>query len=145
MWPFVPVPARLAAGFLVKCKKSSNRYFARCKTKRSVEMSGLRPGSGQAGGGDRDDLGQPSSDPGRRAAQKFTYLSHLSSSIGAGGTIIPGTGRTMENGPTWLRCRDVYENSNARFVGEPFGSEFITAIAPATRQIFSANRAFIIP
>jgi hypothetical protein len=40
-------------------------------------MSGLSAGNRQAGGGDRDDLGQPSSDPGRRAAQKCTYLSHF--------------------------------------------------------------------
>jgi len=40
-------------------------------------MGCLSPGSRQAGGGDRDDLGQPSPDPGRRLAQKLLYLSHL--------------------------------------------------------------------
>jgi hypothetical protein len=58
------------------------------------------------------------------------------SSIGAGGTIVPGTGRTMENGLTGLTSRDVYENSNARFVGEPFGSGFIAVIEPAAEEIF---------
>jgi len=95
-------------------------------------MGGLRPGSRQAGGGDRDDLGQPSSDPGRCVAQKILYLSHLD---------LPSapaeTGRTMENGLTKLRCRYAYENSNARVVRRPIGSGFIAVIEPATGEIFS--------
>jgi hypothetical protein len=42
-----------------------------------LKRAALSPGSRQAGGGDRDDLGQPSSDPRRCTAQKYTYLSHL--------------------------------------------------------------------
>jgi hypothetical protein len=60
------------------------------------------------------------------------------SSIGAGGTVIPKTGRTMENGLTGLRCRDVEENSNARFVRRSSGSGFIAVIEPATGEIFSS-------
>jgi hypothetical protein len=40
------------------------------KIRISVEASRLRPGSRQAGGGDRNDLGQTTPDPGRRATQK---------------------------------------------------------------------------
>jgi hypothetical protein len=61
------------------------------------------------------------------------------SSIGAGGTIVPGTGRTMENGLTGLTSRDVYENSNARFVRRPIGSGFIVMIEPAAEEIFSPD------
>jgi hypothetical protein len=99
-----------------------------------IEVSDLRPGSRQAGGGDRDDLGQPSPDPGRRLAQKCSYLSHLD---------LPSapaeTRRTMENGLAGLRCRDTYENSNARFVGRPIGSGIIAAIEPGTGEIFSPD------
>jgi hypothetical protein len=42
----------------------------------------------------------------------------------------------MENGLTGLTSRDVYENSNARFVEEPFGSGFIAVIEPAAEEIF---------
>jgi hypothetical protein len=94
----------------------------------------LSPGSRQAGGGDRDDLGQPSPDPGRRLAQKILYLSHLD---------LPSapaeTGRTMKNGLTGLRCRDAYENSNARLVQRPIGSRFIAVIDPGTEEIFSPD------
>jgi hypothetical protein len=102
----------------------------------SIEAA-LSPGSRQAGGGDRDDLGQPSPDPGRRVAQKCTYLSHLSIFHRRRRNDRSQDGRTMENGLTGLTCRDVYENSNARFAGAPFGSGFIAAILPATREIFS--------
>jgi len=104
-----------------------------------LNRAALGPGSRQAGGGDRDDLGQPASDPGRRAAQKCSYLSHLTSSIGAGGTIVPRMGRTMENGLPWLTSRDVSENSNARVVRAPIGSGFIAAIDPGAKEIFSAD------
>jgi hypothetical protein len=104
----------------------------------SVRISGLSAGNRQAGGGDRDDLGQPSSDPGRRTAQKCTYLSHLAI-FHRRRWNVPETGRTMENGFTGLTSRDVYENSNARFVEVPSGSGFITVIEPAAEEIFSRN------
>jgi len=95
-------------------------------------MGSLSPGSRQARSGDRDDLGQPSPDPGRRLAQKILYLSHLH---------LPSapaeTGRTMENGLTRLRCRYAYENSNMHVVRVRFGSGFIALIGPATGEIFS--------
>jgi hypothetical protein len=45
----------------------------------------------------------------------------------------------MENGLTGLTSRDVYENSNARFVRRPIGSGFIVMIEPATEEIFSPD------
>jgi hypothetical protein len=45
----------------------------------------------------------------------------------------------MENGLTGLRCRDTYENSNARFVRALFGSEIIAVIEPGTGEIFSPD------
>jgi hypothetical protein len=40
------------------------------KIRISVEAGRLRPGNRQAGSGDRNDLGQTTPDPGRRATQK---------------------------------------------------------------------------
>jgi hypothetical protein len=103
------------------------------------ESTGLCAGSRQAGGGDRDDLGKATSDPGRRGSQHCGYLSHLTSSIGAGGTVVPTTARIMENGLARLTSRDVYENSNARFVRLSIGSGIIALICPATDEIFSPD------
>jgi hypothetical protein len=129
----MPLPLRSV------CRDGTRRYSGEplVRSKQQVlnfqlKRTALSPRSRQAGSGDRDDLGQPSPDPGRRAAQKCTYLSHLN---------LPSapaeTGRTLENGPTGLRCRDAYENSNARFVRKAFGSGFIAVIEPATGEIFS--------
>jgi hypothetical protein len=67
------------------------------------------------------------------------------SSIGASGTVVPRMARTMENGPAGLRCRDVNENSNARFVRAPSGSGFIAVIAPGTEEIFFPDFALRAP
>jgi hypothetical protein len=55
----------------------------------------------------------------------------------AAGTIVPGTGHNTENGLARLTSRDVWENSNVRFVGTPIGSEFIARIDPAADEFFS--------
>ena len=83
---------------------------------RPLESTGLCAGSRQAGGGDRDDLGKTTSDPGRRGSQHCGYLSHLTSSIGAGGTVVPTTAVLWKMVSHGLTSRDVYENSNARLV-----------------------------
>src|SRR5882672_163179 len=64
-----------------------------------------------------------------------------SSSSGPGGTVVPPTGRTMENGLAELTSRDVRENSNVRIVRAAPGSGFIAVIDPAAEQIFSAEFA----
>jgi len=104
-----------------------------------LKWAALSPGNRQAGGGDRDDLGQVASDPGRRVAQKCTYLSHLDLPSAPGGTVVPEAWRTMENGRNGLSCRDTWENSNARFVRSPIGSGFIAVIEPAAGEIFSPD------
>src|SRR5436190_4100338 len=48
-----------------------------------------------------------------------------SSSIGPVGTVVPTTGRTMENGPDRLTSRDVSENSNGRIVRTPSAVELL--------------------
>jgi hypothetical protein len=45
----------------------------------------------------------------------------------------------MENGRKRLTSRDVRENSNARFVRAPFGSEFIAPIDLSADEIFSPD------
>jgi hypothetical protein len=45
----------------------------------------------------------------------------------------------MENGLARLTSRDVYENSNARFVRLSIGSGIIALICPATDEIISAD------
>jgi len=49
---------------------AANRWFPREGIKLSVEAGRLRAGSRQTGGSDRDDLGQPTPDPGRRTTQQ---------------------------------------------------------------------------
>jgi len=59
-----------------------------------------------------------------------------SSSICAGGTTAHA-----ENGPKPLTSRDVWENSNARFVQTPIGSGFIALFDPVADEIFSPDSA----
>lgn len=94
----------------------------------------LRAGRRQAGGGDGDDLGEPTSDPGRHAAQKCTNLSHLTSSMGAG-----GARAHPKNGLKPQTSRDTQKNSNARFVRTPFDRGFIAAIDLPADKIFSRD------
>jgi hypothetical protein len=103
-----------------------------------VETSRLRPRSRQAGGGDRNNLGQTTPDPGRRATQKCADLLHR--------FIVhrpwwnDSTNRAhTENGLTRLTSRDVSENSNVRIVRAAPGSGFIAVIGPAAGQIFSPD------
>jgi len=56
-WP-AEADAAPSAGLHEKCKTTEKRG------------TWLRPGRRQAGGGDGDDLGEASSDPGRRGAQQ---------------------------------------------------------------------------
>ncbi|MBR1274781.1 hypothetical protein [Bradyrhizobium sp. AUGA SZCCT0283] len=58
----------------------------------------------------------------------------LTSSMGAG-----GTRAHLENGLTRLTSRDVWENSNARFVRRLFGSGFIAPIDLPADEIFSSD------
>jgi hypothetical protein len=64
-------------------------------------------------------------------------LLHLNVSIGPGGTGVPPTGHSMENGLERPTSRDVSENSNARIAQAPIGSGFIVAIDQETEQTFS--------
>jgi hypothetical protein len=92
----------------------------------------LCAGDRQAGGGDRDDLGQPASDPGRRAPQQSMNLSHL--------LIFHGRRKKMahrEDGPMSLTSRDVRENSNMRFDRTPIGSGFVALIGQPANEISS--------
>jgi hypothetical protein len=57
----------------------------------------------------------------------------------AGGTIVPPMGHNTKNGPARLTSRDVWENSNVRFVGTPIGSAFIALIEPAADEFFSPD------
>jgi hypothetical protein len=66
-------------------------------------------------------------------------VASFKSSIGPGGTIVPPTGHSRENGLAGLTSRDVNENSNARFVEPPFGSGFIAAIDRRTEETFSPD------
>ena len=104
----------------------------------SGETGRSGPGSRQAGGGDRNDLGQPTPDPGRRATQECSDLLHRfifhrprrnDSTVRA----------HLENGLTRLTSRDVSENSNVSIVGTPFGSGFIAGIDPSAEQTFSPD------
>jgi hypothetical protein len=58
----------------------------------------------------------------------------LTSSMSAG-----GTRAHPENGLTRLTSRDVWENSNARFVPRSIGSGFIAPIALPADEIFSPD------
>jgi hypothetical protein len=52
---------------------------------------------------------------------------------------LPCAGETQaqkENGLARLTSRDVWENSNARFVQAPIDSGFVAAIAPVANEIF---------
>jgi len=100
------------------------------------EMGRLGPGSREAGGGDRNDLGQTTPDPGRRATQECADLLHL--------FIFHRPRRNdsanrphLENGLTRPTSRDVSENSNVRVVRTAFGSGFIAGIDPSAEQTFS--------
>jgi hypothetical protein len=95
---------------------------------------GLCAGGRQAGGGDGDDLGQTTSDPGRRAAQQSTNLSHLTSSICAG-----GTRAHTENGLKPQTSRYPGKNSNTRFVQASFDRRFIAVNDLPADEIFSAD------
>jgi hypothetical protein len=66
-------------------------------------------------------------------------VASLKSSIGPGGTIVPPTGHSMENGLDRLTSRDVSENSNAGVVRAPIGSGFIAAIDRGTEETFSPD------
>jgi hypothetical protein len=62
-----------------------------------------------------------------------------SSSIGPGGTVVPPTGRILENGLAPTTSRDVGENSNERVVRRTFGSGLVAAIDPQAKEIFSPD------
>jgi|SRR5215217_372153 hypothetical protein len=59
--------------------------------------------------------------------------------LAPGGTAVPSTGHTRQDGRPGLASRYVWENSNARFVGAVVRSGFIAVICPATGKFFSAN------
>jgi hypothetical protein len=55
---------------------------------------------------------------------------------------LPCAGETQahkENGLARLTSRDVWENSNARFVRRPIGSVFIALFDPAADEFFSPD------